>query len=162
MIYRANVNHTQILEKILNTKGKQLEVLIGLAAQIHNAMPACFKDALESLANNTAEALVQKMVDTLNSSKKPSPECPRMRRAIVELAISIVETRTLPYGYAADFRKKGMVEALSKVKRTPSKVERYRLFFGDAGVVLERGLPLPDMVATAKGLIETASPSPGV
>ncbi|BAH91195.1 uncharacterized protein [Oryza sativa Japonica Group] len=125
-----------ILEKILNTKGKQLEVLIGLTAQIHNAMPACFKDALESLANNTAEALVQKMVDTLNSSKKPSPECPRMRRAIVELAISIVETRTLPYGYAADFRKKGMVEALSKVKRTPSKVERYRLFFGDAGVVL--------------------------
>uniref|UniRef100_A0A0D9YBR4 Uncharacterized protein n=1 Tax=Oryza glumipatula TaxID=40148 RepID=A0A0D9YBR4_9ORYZ len=151
-----------ILEKILNTKGKQLEVLIGLAAQIHKAMPACFKDALESLANNKAEALVQKMVDTLNSSKKPSPECPRMRRAIVELAISIVETRTLPYGYAADFRKKGMVEALSKVKRTPSKVERYRLFFGDAGVVLERGLPLPDMVATAKGLIETASPSPGV
>uniref|UniRef100_A0A0E0JL86 Uncharacterized protein n=1 Tax=Oryza punctata TaxID=4537 RepID=A0A0E0JL86_ORYPU len=146
-----------VLEKILDTKGKQLEVLIGLASQIRNAIPACFKDALESLADNAAEALVEKLVDTLNSSKKPSPEYPRMRRVIVELAISTVETRTR-YGYAAEFRKKGMVEALSKVERTPSKVERYRLFFGDAGVVLERGLPLPDLVATAKGLIETASP----
>uniref|UniRef100_A0A0A9BTH9 Uncharacterized protein n=1 Tax=Arundo donax TaxID=35708 RepID=A0A0A9BTH9_ARUDO len=54
-----------------------------------------------------------------------------------------------------------MMEALSKVERTPSKLDNYRIFFGDMGVVVEIDLPLCDLVARAKQLIGTATPSPG-
>uniref|UniRef100_A0A0D9V2Z0 Uncharacterized protein n=1 Tax=Leersia perrieri TaxID=77586 RepID=A0A0D9V2Z0_9ORYZ len=113
----------EVLEKILDANGKQLEVLIGLASQIHNAIPAQrFEDAVKSFTDNL-EALIQKL--WAHSTPTGSQTCSDQYKSI--------------------FRKKGMVEALTKVERTPSK--RYRLFFGDAGVVLERGLPLPELVA---------------
>ncbi|KAL6838412.1 hypothetical protein ACP4OV_031657 [Aristida adscensionis] len=57
--------------------------------------------------------------------------------------------------------EQGMVQALSRVEKTPSKVEKYRVFFGNAGVVLESGSPLPVIVARAKWLIDPAAPTPG-
>lgn len=71
-----------------------------------------------------------------------------MRRVIVEMVISIV--KSCPR-YATIFRDKGMMEALSKVEMTPSKVEKYRVFYGNVGVVPESGSPLAALVATAKG-----------
>ena len=96
---------------------------------------------------------------TLNSNRKPNPEYPRMRRVIVEMVISIV--KSCPR-YATIFRDKGMMEALSKVERTPSKVEKYRVFYGNVGVVPESGSPLAALVATAKGLlVHPAAPAFG-
>jgi len=53
-----------------------------------------------------------------------------------------------------------MMEALSKIESIPSKVERYRIFLGNAGVVLESGLPLPNIVSRAKGLFDSATRTP--
>ena len=67
------------------------------------------------------------------------------------MAISILE---LYPRYATIFRENGMMDALSKVESTtPSKVEKYQVFFGNVGVILESGVPLPVLVVKAKGLI---------
>jgi len=134
-------------------EGKKLEALISLASQICKVFPQCFAQELESgLAD-----IVQKLVATLNSSKKPSLEYPRMRRVIIEMTICILES--CPH-YATVFREKGMLAALFVVERTPSKVEKYRLFSGHVGVVPESGLPLLTLVARAKELVASTTPSP--
>ena len=97
--------------------GKQLEPLIGLVSQIGDVIPEPFARELQhQLQTNGSSGLVQKLVGTLNSNRKPNPEYPRMRRVIVEMVISIV--KSCPR-YATIFRDKGMMEALSKVERTP-------------------------------------------
>ncbi|CAN6251539.1 unnamed protein product [Urochloa humidicola] len=141
-----------VFETMTKAAGKQLEALMGLTSQMCKVIPKCFVRTLESHIG--VEAFVQKLVVILNANKTPSPEYPRMRRVIVEMAISIVE---LCPAYAAIFRQQGMMEALCKVERAPSKVEKYRVFFGSIGVVLENGLPLPIVVARAKGLIISAA-----
>ncbi|CAO1948358.1 unnamed protein product [Urochloa humidicola] len=145
-----------VLLKMMVTEGKQLECLIGLASQIYTVIPEHFAHKLASHKN--ARGLVEKLVGTLNCNKKPSHEYPRMRRVVVEMAMSVVDS--CPQ-YTTIFREQGMMEALTKVERTPSKVEKYMVFFGDTGVVLERGLPLRDLVARAKGLTESSTSTPG-
>ncbi|CAL4955827.1 unnamed protein product [Urochloa decumbens] len=145
-----------VLLKMMVAEGKQLESLIGLVSQIYTVIPEHFAHKLESHEN--ARGLVEKLVGTLNCNKKPSHEYPRMRRVIVEMAISIVDS--CPH-YATIFREQGMMEALTMVESTPSKVEKYMVFFGDIGVVPERGLPLRDLVAKAKGLTESSTSTPG-
>lgn len=146
---------TVVMEKIMTAEGKELESLISLASQIGDVIPECFAHELESNTNGTG--LVQKLVYTLNSNKKPCPKYPRMRRAIIQITISFVESCPR---YATTFAVEGMAEALSKVDRTPSKVEKYRAFLGNTGVVLESGLPLTILVAKAKGLIDSATATP--
>ena len=80
-----------------------------------------------------------------------------MRRVIVEMTICILESCPR---YATIFREKGMMAALSMVERTPSKVEKYRVFSGHVGVVPESGLPLLTLVARAKELVASTTPSP--
>ncbi|CAL5008611.1 unnamed protein product [Urochloa decumbens] len=147
-----------VLQNIMVADGKQLVALIDLASQIYYALPPRpFVQGLES--HNIGAPFVRKLVHTLNSNRKPSHKYPRMRRAIVEMVISVL--RRYP-GYAIIFKREGMIDALSKVETTPSKVENYRVFLGNEGVVLEPGLPqrdLRDLVATAKDLIHPATPT---
>ncbi|PUZ55806.1 hypothetical protein GQ55_5G241300 [Panicum hallii var. hallii] len=132
------------LAKIMDTKGnKQLEALLVLASQIFNLNPE-----LESHSN--ARRLVQKLVATLNSNQKSHPEYPRMRRAVVEVAISIMESCPR---YSSIFREEGMMEALSEVEKALSKVEKYKVFLGNVGEVVEDGLHLRDLIDKAKRLI---------
>lgn len=144
----------QVMGNIASASGKQLESLIGLASQVYGVIPGAFGRELDSHTSHAA-VLVQKLVGTLNSNKKPSPDFPRMRRVIMETAISIV--KSCPH-YASIFKEEGMVEALTTVERTPSKVEKYRVFYGNIGVVPERGTSLPVLVAKVKGLIDSAAP----
>ncbi|CAD6264752.1 unnamed protein product [Miscanthus lutarioriparius] len=144
-----------VMENIMSAEGKHLEVLIGLVSQICDMIPESFIHDQIQLRTNRSE-LVQKLVGTLNSNRKPNPEYPRMRRVIVEMVISIV--KFCPR-YATILREGGMMEALSKVEMTPSKVEKHRVFFGNIGVILESGPSLTALVATAKGLIHSAAPT---
>ena len=145
----------QVMENIMSAEGKHLEVLIGLVSQICDMIPESFIHDQLQLRTNQSE-LVQKLVGTLNSNRKPNPEYPRMRRVIVEMAISIVK---LCPCYATILREGGMMEALSKVEMTPSKVEKHKVFYGNIGVVLESGPSLTALVSTAKGLIHSAAPT---
>ncbi|KAL6614914.1 hypothetical protein ACP70R_037184 [Stipagrostis hirtigluma subsp. patula] len=141
-----------VMENIMSAEGKHLEVLIGLASHLCYVIPECFVHELGTHTNRAA--LVKKLVDTLNSNRKPSPEYPRMRKVVVCMAIFTVKWC---HGYANIFKEKGMMEALSMVQKTPSKVETYRIFVGNEGVVLERGLPLRDLAARAKEEIDSAT-----
>ncbi|KAG0524479.1 hypothetical protein BDA96_07G215000 [Sorghum bicolor] len=144
-----------VMENIMSAEGKHLEVLIGLASQIFDMVPESFIYNQLQLQTNRSE-LVQKLVGTLNSNRKPNSEYPRMRRVIIEMAISMV--KFCPR-YATILREGGMMEALSKVEMTPSKVEKHKVFYGNIGVVLESGPSLTALVATAKGLIHSAAPT---
>ncbi|KAJ1269193.1 hypothetical protein BS78_07G191700 [Paspalum vaginatum] len=139
-----------VMENVMSAGGKQLESLIGLLSQICDVIREPYVLDLQLQTNGSG--LVQKLVGTLNSNRKPNPEYPRMRRVIVELVISIV--KFCPR-YATIFREAGMMEALTKVERTPSKVENYRVFYGNIGVVREGGSSLTALVATAKELIHS-------
>ncbi|KAL6842776.1 hypothetical protein ACP4OV_027620 [Aristida adscensionis] len=140
-----------VMKNIISAEGKHLEVLIGLASHLYRVVPRRFDDELVAHTNQTG--LVKKLVDTLNSNWKPSPEYPRMRRVIVCMATFMARC----HGYASMFIEEGMIEALSMVQKTPSKVETYRVFLGHEGVVLERGLPLRDLAARAKEAIDSAT-----
>ncbi|KAI4969443.1 hypothetical protein ZWY2020_000357 [Hordeum vulgare] len=125
-----------VLEGIKNAEGKQMEALIGLASQICSIMFGNIAHVLDSFPVDVV--FVDKLVGELNARKKASPgEFPEMRRLLVQLTTSIVESRPR---YALIFREHGMVEALSKV-------EQYM------GLVSEEEQALPAMVARAKGLI---------
>ncbi|KAF8656621.1 hypothetical protein HU200_060586 [Digitaria exilis] len=146
-----------VMENIVSTEGKQLETWIGLASQICS-ISECFIFDLESQSNNVGARVVRKLMGTLSSNMKPRCQYPRMRRVIVEMVISFVTSYP---GYQTMLRDEGVMETLSKVAMTPSKVEKYRVFSGVDGVVLECGLPLRDLVDRAKGLIGHATPYPG-
>ncbi|WVZ69685.1 hypothetical protein U9M48_018433 [Paspalum notatum var. saurae] len=146
-----------VLENIMAAEGKQLEALIGLTSQIRYVLPSeGFVQGLESHTN--LAGLVKKLVDTLNSNRKPSAEFPKMRRVIVKTVISVVESHP---PYANIFRGQEMMEALSKVEKTPSKVERYRVFLGNEGLVVETGERLSDLARRAKRLLVSANLTPG-
>lgn len=141
----------QVLEKILDAEDQNLEVLINTASQLHNLMSKhYFARELESYTNK--EPFVEKLVDALNSNKKMCQECPNMRRVIVEITISIMESCPL---YSSIFKSKRMMEALSNVERSLAKVEKYKAFLDQLGdtSVLNSGLPSSDLLTRAKQLI---------
>ncbi|KAF8653729.1 hypothetical protein HU200_061841 [Digitaria exilis] len=146
-----------LMENMMSTGGKQLETLIGLISRISDVIPEAFVRELQ-LETNGGSGLVQKLVSTLNSNRKPDPAYPRMRRVIVEMVMSIMK---LCPRYATVFREAGMMEALNRVERTPSKVEKYRVFYGNVGVVLESGSSLATLASMAKGLVQSAAPALG-
>ncbi|WVZ92159.1 hypothetical protein U9M48_038246, partial [Paspalum notatum var. saurae] len=134
----------QVMENIMSAGGKQLEPLIGLIPKICDVIQE--PSVLELQLQTNGSRLVQKLVDTLNSNRKPNPEYPRMRRAVVELLISVLESCP----HYAPIIGGGMMEALTKVERTPSEVEKYRVFYGNIGIVPDSGPPLTALVAKAK------------
>ncbi|GJM93896.1 hypothetical protein PR202_ga10489 [Eleusine coracana subsp. coracana] len=149
-----------VLEKILDAKGKQLQVLIVTTSKLYNLIPKkYFACELESCTNK--ETFVEKLVDALNSNKKMCHECPTMRRVIVDITISITESCPL---YSPIFESKGMIEALSNVERILTNVEKYKVFLGQLGdnSVLNWGLPPPDLVTKAKKLIGSPNEEPNV
>ncbi|CAO2037370.1 unnamed protein product [Urochloa humidicola] len=150
---------TIVMKHMEAVEGKKLESLIGLASEISDVIREAFVQELESQTNNGA-GFVQKLVSTLNSSMEPNPEYLRMRRVIVKTVITILESchctveRMMKEGVMD-----GLMEALTKIERTPSKVEKYRVFYGGIGVVLESGSSLSAQVAKAKGLIADSAAS---
>ncbi|KAE8776304.1 hypothetical protein D1007_51064 [Hordeum vulgare] len=131
---RLSSTLTVVLEGIKNAEGKQMEALIGLASQICSIMFGNIAHVLDSFPVDVV--FVDKLVGELNARKKASPgEFPEMRRLLVQLTTSIVESRPR---YALIFREHGMVEALSKV-------EQYMGF----GVTQPHPPPCPPQAAAA-------------
>ena len=147
----------QVMQIVRTKEGKQLEAALYVASQICYVTPEYFYQMLESDTEAAAAAeLVEKLVDTLNSNREPSDECPRIRRFLVEVIISIVESCP---GYTKIFREKGVKDALDMVKGTPSRVERYRVFLDEKRVIAE-SIPMSDLVDMAKRLIHQSNSNP--
>ncbi|WVZ95093.1 hypothetical protein U9M48_040897 [Paspalum notatum var. saurae] len=140
------------LQKVMETikaagEGKQLEAVLAAASQIGYVIPKYFAKELD-------ENLAKKLVHTLRSNRKPCPEYPRIRRALIELVICIVRSCP-PEPFTSVFRDKGVKDALDMVRRTSSsRLEKYMVFVGGEGMVLE-STPLADLVDEAKKLLFT-------
>jgi hypothetical protein len=145
----------QVLERIMNTEeAGELEVLISLSSQICIIVPVDFARELER--GQIKDRFVKKLVKSLNANMKPTDHYPGIRRAIVEQVIYMMELENSS-SYANYFSECRMMEALSMVEKTASKIENYMLFFGNAGL-MEHSVPLSDLVARAKKeLIQRAS-----
>lgn len=157
----------QVMEHIMAAEGKQLECLINLAAAIGHVTREAFARVLDSPTTTTAasgaELVEKQLLCTLDSKKIPDPEYPRMRRVIVMIIISILEScRRTVEKLMEEGMKERLIESLTKIERTPSRVEEYRVFYGNIGVVLEDGEPMPTLVARAKALlVERTTQTPG-
>ncbi|CAO2205724.1 unnamed protein product [Urochloa humidicola] len=138
-----------------NKEGKRLEAALCVTSQIGYVIPKCFRKVF--ISETDAAALVEKLVDTLNSNREPCPEYPRIRRVLVEAVISIV--RLCPVPYRTILREKKAKDALDMVKGTPSRLEKYRVFINGKGVLPE-SLPMRSLVDKAKRLINRPTPTP--
>uniref|UniRef100_A0A0D9X298 Uncharacterized protein n=1 Tax=Leersia perrieri TaxID=77586 RepID=A0A0D9X298_9ORYZ len=137
----------EVLKGIIDAEGAELEVLIRLSSEIFIIIPDDFARELEH--SQIKRKIVQRFVSALNSHRRPSADCPGIRRVIVQHAIYLMEFDSL---YANDFQNCSMVEALSVVEKTSSRLENYRLFSGDVGL-MEQSTPLSTLVARAKELM---------
>ncbi|CAL5023688.1 unnamed protein product [Urochloa decumbens] len=144
---------TIVMKHMEAAEGKHLESVIGLASEIGDTIREGFVQELESQTNNGV-GLIQKLVSTLNSCKEPNPEYPRLRSVIVKTLITILESchRTVE-----KMVEEGVMDEL--MEATPSKVEKYRVFYGGIGVVLESGSSLSAQAAKAKVLITNSAAS---
>lgn len=134
----------EVLEGIMDAEGAKLEILVGLSSQICNVVPEDFARELEH--GEIKERFIKRLVDVLNSNMVPTAHCPGIRRAVVQHAVYMMESKP---SYANYFNRCWMMEALVMVECTPSKAENYRLFLGDAGL-MEHSIPLSALVARAK------------
>ncbi|KAL6857044.1 hypothetical protein ACP4OV_018426 [Aristida adscensionis] len=142
----------EVMNSIKTKEGEQLEAVLSVTSQIGYLIPQHFAKVLES---DTFRAELVKKLDM-----KPCPKYPRMRRLLVEMVISIIENAKLCPGCINSFIEQGVMDALEKVKRTPSRLEKYRVFFDGEGVVVER-LSMCDLVDKAKKLIHQATTPEG-
>uniref|UniRef100_A0A0D9X2A7 Uncharacterized protein n=1 Tax=Leersia perrieri TaxID=77586 RepID=A0A0D9X2A7_9ORYZ len=147
------VLHTlrEVLERIINAEGAELEILIGLSSQICKVIPEEFVQELE--AGQNKQRFIKGLVDALNENMNPGAHCPGIRRVILEQSIYMLECNS---HYASCFNEFRMMEALSIVKEAPSRAENYRIFLGDAGF-MEYNTPLFSLVDRAKELMDRQS-----
>ncbi|CAM0907104.1 unnamed protein product [Alopecurus aequalis] len=137
----------EVLERIMDAEGAELEVLVGLSSQICNAIPGDFARELER--GEIKERFIKRLVDALTSNMTPTAHCSGIRRVIVEHVIYMMECDP---GYANCFKKYRMMEALLRVERTPSKAENYKFFMGDAGL-MKHSVSVSALVSRAKELM---------
>lgn len=126
------------------------------ASELRRIIPCQFAHELES--HTSKEKIVQKLVGALNSNNKICGQFPTMRRVIVEITISIVQSS--PH-YSPIFKSNGMIEALSKVQKILVMVEKYKAFLGkDATDDFDSALPPLELLTRAKKLIGYETPNP--
>ncbi|CAN6231285.1 unnamed protein product [Urochloa humidicola] len=121
----------EVLERIMDAEGAELEILIGLSSQICRAIPEDFARELEH--GYIKDRFVKRLVDALNANMEPSSKCPGIRRVILEQVINMMEHD--PH-YASCFNNCRMTEAMSRVQDTISKAENYSIFLGDVGLIV--------------------------
>ncbi|OEL14284.1 hypothetical protein BAE44_0024704 [Dichanthelium oligosanthes] len=139
----------KVLDAILDaeTEVAELEVLIGLSAQICRVIPEDFSQELEN--GHRKEIFVKRLVDVLKTNMHPAVHCPGIRRVVIEQAIYLM---TCSSRYANVLNQYCMMEALLMVEHTPSRVERYRIFLGGTGIMKHKEPPT-NLVAIAKELL---------
>uniref|UniRef100_A0ACD5XU22 Uncharacterized protein n=1 Tax=Avena sativa TaxID=4498 RepID=A0ACD5XU22_AVESA len=137
----------EVLEGIMTADGTELEVLAGLSSQICIAIPGDFARELEH--GQTKERFIRGLISSINANMNPAAHCPGVRRAVVELAVCIMECDP---SSTKCFIKCRMMEALMMVERKHSRAENYRYFSGDVGL-MENRVPLVALVSRAKELM---------
>ncbi|CAN6278277.1 unnamed protein product [Urochloa humidicola] len=141
----------EVLERIMDADGAELEILIGLSSQICKVIPEDFARELEH--GYIKDRFVKRLVDALNANMEPNSLCPGIRRAILEQVINMMEHDAR---YASCFNNCRMTEAMSVVEDTTSKAEKYSIFLGDVGL-MEHREPLTSLVVRVKQFLAVRS-----
>uniref|UniRef100_A0A0D9X2B5 BLE2 protein n=1 Tax=Leersia perrieri TaxID=77586 RepID=A0A0D9X2B5_9ORYZ len=137
----------EVLERIMDAEGAELEIFIGLSSQICKVIPEEFTQELEH--GQIKRRFVKRLVDALNANMKPTAHCPGIRRVILEQSIYMMECNS---HYANCFNEYEMMDALFMVVETSSSAENYMVFLGDTGF-MECNTPLLALVDRAKELM---------
>jgi len=137
----------EVLERIMNAEGPELEILIGLSSEICKVIPEDFARELEH--GYIKDRFIKRLVDALNANMDPSAHYPGIRRVILQQAINMMEQDPC---YARCFSNCRMTEAVSMVEETASKAENYSIFLGDVGL-MEHREPLASLVVRVKQLL---------
>ncbi|KAF8721712.1 hypothetical protein HU200_022885 [Digitaria exilis] len=146
----------EVLERIMDAEGAELEILIGLGSQICKIIPEEFLRELEH--GCIRDRFVKRLVDALNANMEPSALYPGIRRVILEQVISMMEHDPR---YAICLSNCRMTEAISMVEDTVSKVENYSIFLGDVGL-MEHREPLTCLIVRVKQFLAARSSTPRV
>uniref|UniRef100_A0A0E0LP60 Uncharacterized protein n=1 Tax=Oryza punctata TaxID=4537 RepID=A0A0E0LP60_ORYPU len=141
----------EVLGRVMDEEGKELEILVGLSSQKCSVSPESFTKALEQGQNEVI--FVEKLINAVNANSKPNAQFPGIRRVKIELFIYMMELNSR---YETYFRNHGLFEALTRVEKSPSRTEKYRLFLGNAGL-MEHRVHLSSLVARAKLLMAVHS-----
>ncbi|KAF0907322.1 hypothetical protein E2562_015823 [Oryza meyeriana var. granulata] len=143
------LSHTlrEVLERIMEAEGAELEILIGLSSQICRVIPEEFTQELEH--GQIKRRLVKRLVDALNTNMKPNAHCPGIRRVILEQSIYMMECNSRYANYFEEFR---MMDTLTMVEVTLSRAENYIVILGDAGF-MDCSTPLFALVDRARELM---------
>nr|XP_034592089.1 uncharacterized protein LOC117853916 [Setaria viridis] len=141
----------EVLERIMDAEGAELEILICLGSQICKVIPEEFARELEH--GCIKDRFVKRLGDALNANMEPSALCPGIRRVILEQVINMMEH---DLHYASCFNNCRMMEAVSMVEDTASKAENYCIFLGDVGL-MEHREPLTSLVVRVKRFLAVRS-----
>ncbi|BAT02965.1 Os07g0651600 [Oryza sativa Japonica Group] len=143
------LSHTlrEVLERIIDAEGAELEILIGLSSQICKLIPEEFAQELEH--GQIKRRFIKRLVDALNANMKQNAHCPGIRRVILEQSIYMMECNSRNAKCFNEFR---MMDSVSMVEETPSRAEKYMFFLGDMGF-MECKTALSALVDRAKELI---------
>ncbi|KAF0906410.1 hypothetical protein E2562_011408 [Oryza meyeriana var. granulata] len=143
------LSHTlpEVLERIMEAEGAELEILIGLSSQICRVIPEEFSQELEH--GQIKRRFVKRLVDALNTNMKPFAHCPGIRRVILEQSIYMMECNSRYAIYFDEFR---MMDTLTMVEVTLSRAENYIVILGDAGF-MDCSTPLFALVDRARELM---------
>ncbi|EEC82586.1 hypothetical protein OsI_27140 [Oryza sativa Indica Group] len=143
------LSHTlrEVLERIIDAEGAELEILIGLSSQICKLIPEEFAQELEH--RQIKRRFIKRLVDALNANMKQNAHCPGIRRVILEQSIYMMECNSRNAKCFNEFR---MMDSVSMVEETPSRAEKYMFFLGDMGF-MECKTALSALVDRAKELI---------
>uniref|UniRef100_A0A0E0QC27 BLE2 protein n=1 Tax=Oryza rufipogon TaxID=4529 RepID=A0A0E0QC27_ORYRU len=98
----------EVLERIMNVEGAELEILIRLSSQICKVIPEEFAEELEH--RQIKQRFIKRLVDILNANINPGAYCPGIRRVVLEQSIYMMECNSC---YASCFNEFQMMEALS-------------------------------------------------
>lgn len=142
------------MEEKEKEKEKLLEVSIGLALQILKFRDLEGGHEIER-AGIREEDFVRKLVEILRRYENPESKVPRMRRFVIELAITLMNYELK---YVELFRVLGMEQVLIRSAETTSELECFNVFSGSVGLGRHEVM-ISSLVDTALELLDRDSDS---
>uniref|UniRef100_A0A0E0ANK0 DUF4220 domain-containing protein n=1 Tax=Oryza glumipatula TaxID=40148 RepID=A0A0E0ANK0_9ORYZ len=122
---------SQVFKAIMVEKSSLLEVSIGLAIQITRLATPEFHKEIFGKAGVPDTDIARRLVEILKEHRTPRVKVPRMRRFVIELAITMMRghAELVPF-----FRSMELEKELRSVVRSTSELESFNMFSGSIGL----------------------------
>ncbi|KAL5984569.1 hypothetical protein ACLOJK_018674 [Asimina triloba] len=138
-----------ILKATMSEESKLQEVAVGLAAQVFKFMDAQEMSAAFDQTGVNEIELARLLVNILRKHHRPSTKVPRIRRFVIELAISMMKSKE---GNIQMLKDIGVEKELKSVAETTSELECFNVFAGSVGLSRQK-TSVSSLVDIALGLL---------